>query len=69
MPYILAFVFFLACMTVERFRNRMAHANVFEPASNANAGTTGELIFGEHWQAWADAISRESEEPWEEQAA
>ena len=64
MPYILAFAFFLACMIGERLTTKKrAPGNVFEPASNANAGlkaTTGELAFGEHWQAWADAIRWEA---------
>jgi len=70
MPYILAFAFFLACMIADRFTTKRAPGNLFEPASNANAGlkaTTGELAFGEHWQAWADAIRREAVEPSEEQ--
>ena len=72
MMYLLAFAFFIGCLIVERFRNKRATGNVLEPASQVNAGlerATGKLVFGEHWQAWADAISREAAEPWEEQAA
>ena len=72
MPYILAFVFFICCMIADRFTKKSAHESVLEPARDANAGlerTTGKLVFGDHWQAWADALSREAEEPWEEQAA
>ena len=72
MPYILAFVFFIGCLIVDRITKKRAHLTVLEPAAHANAGlerTTGKLVFGEHWQAWADAIRREAEEPWEEQAA
>ena len=72
MPYILAFVFFVCCMIADRLGKKRAYGNVFEPARDANAGLeshTGKLVFGEHWQAWADAINREAEEPWEERAA
>jgi len=72
MPYILVFALFMICMIVERFTKKRASGEILEPARNANGDlerTTGKLVFGEHWQAWADAINRESAEPWEEQAA
>ncbi len=70
MPYILAFAFFILCMILDRSKKR-ATGKVVEPARNATGleRTTGKLVFGEHWQAWADAINREAAEPWEEQAA
>ncbi len=70
MPYILAFAFFVLCMIVDH--KKRASGKVVEPARKDTAGverTTGKLVFGEHWQAWADAIRREAEEPWEERAA
>jgi hypothetical protein len=69
MPYILAFAFFLICMIVERLKKR-APGRVLETVPNANAwqATSGELVFGEHWEAWADAIMLEAAEPWETQA-
>ena len=57
-------------MIVER--RKRASGKVVEPARNDTAGVerpTGKLVFGEHWQAWADAIRREAEEPGEQQAA
>lgn len=67
MLYILAFAFFLICMLVDRSKQTAA-GRAGEAAPNVER-TTGKLVFGEHWQAWADAISREAEETWEEQAA
>jgi hypothetical protein len=64
MPYILAFAFLLWCTIGERFTKE--NSGVLEPASHEHAawkGTTGELVFGEHWQAWADTVKREAAEP------
>ena len=63
MPYILAFAFFSVCMIVDRFTKKRAPGNLVERAPQAQPAlkvTTGELAFGEHWQAWADALKREA---------
>jgi hypothetical protein len=70
MPCILAIAVFI-CLMIVNLLNR-AHANVLEPARDANdeaESSTGKLVFGEHWQAWADTITREAADPYEEQAA
>ena len=67
MLYILAFAFFLICMMADRSKQK-ASGRVVDEAPHVER-TTGKLVFGEHWQAWADAISQETEESWEEQAA